>query len=340
LATPIALTVAAGALAKDGLLVTRGHAIETLARATHFVFDKTGTLTTGQMHLVDLLLLAESDKEQVLAIAAALESASEHPVASALVQLATPISRLSVCNLVSEAGQGVSGEIDGRLYRIGRPAYALELCGGNITSLPSAWLESGDTLIALADETCCLALFKIGDTLRSEAKALVAMLAEAGRKVILLTGDGHAVAQRIAKELAIDEFQAGKTPEQKHAFVAELQAAGHIVAMIGDGVNDAPVLAQAQVSIAMGGGAHLARTQADFVLLSENLDHLQQGLLRAMKTLSVIRQNLWWSFAYNFVALPLAIAGLVTPWLAGIGMSASSLLVVLNSLRIQHLEKK
>jgi Cu2+-exporting ATPase len=138
--------------------------------------------------------------------------------------------------------------------------------------------------------------------------------------------------------LGIADVRAGATPQGKHDCVSQLQAEGAIVAMVGDGVNDAPVLAQAQVSIAMGGGAQLARTQADFVLLSENLDHLRRGMLRGEKTLHVIRQNLWWSFAYNFVALPLAITGFVTPWMAGIGMSASSLLVVLNSLRIQRLD--
>jgi len=144
------------------------------------------------------------------------------------------------------------------------------------------------------------------------------------------------VAQRIAAGLGIEDVRAGVTPQGKHACVKALQEGGAVVAMIGDGVNDAPVLAQAQVSIAMGGGAQLARTQSDFVLLSENLDHLRDGLRRARQTLVIIRQNLWWSFAYNFVALPLAIGGYVTPWLAGIGMSASSLLVVLNSLRIQR----
>ena len=153
-----------------------------------------------------------------------------------------------------------------------------------------------------------------------------------------MTGDAPAVARRVADVLGITDVQAGVTPQGKHASVSQMQAEGAIVAMVGDGVNDAPVLAQAQVSIAMGGGAQLARTQADFILLSENLDHLRRGLLRGEKTLRVIRQNLWWSFAYNFIALPLAIAGYVTPWLAGIGMSASSLLVVLNSLRIQRVD--
>jgi hypothetical protein len=162
-------------------------------------------------------------------------------------------------------------------------------------------------------------------------------LLAAGKQVVLLTGDAPSVARRVA-DLGIADVRAGVTPQGKHACVSALQAAGAVVAMVGDGVNDAPVLAQAQVSVAMGGGAQLARTQADFVLLSENLDHLRRGLLRGRRPCRVIRQNLWWSFAYNFVALPLAIAGYVTPWLAGIGMSASSLLVVLNSLRIQRLD--
>jgi Cu2+-exporting ATPase len=193
-------------------------------------------------------------------------------------------------------------------------------------------------VVALADATGCLALFRIGDEVRPESAALVAGLLAARKKVVLLTGDAPAVARRVAGQLGIADVRAGVTPQGKHDCVTALQASGAIVAMIGDGVNDAPVLARAQVSIAMGGGAQLARTQADFVLLSENLDHLRHGLLRSTKTLRVIRQNLWWSFAYNFVALPLAIAGYITPWLAGIGMSASSLLVVLNSLRIQRME--
>ncbi len=338
LATPIALTVAAGALAKDGLLVTRGHAIETLARATHFVFDKTGTLTTGRMRLVDVLATASLPQDECLSIAAALEQASEHPVANALRTAAVDRTMPLVENALSVAGQGIEGVIAGCRFRIGRPDYVLRLSGGSLPDVAAAWLESGDTVVVLGDASACLALFRLGDEIRPEAKPLIEALHEKGRQVVLLTGDAPSVAGRVAGTLGIADVRAGATPQGKHDCVSQLQGEGAIVAMVGDGVNDAPVLAQAQVSIAMGGGAQLARTQADFVLLSENLDHLRRGMLRGEKTLRVIRQNLWWSFAYNFVALPLAIAGFVTPWMAGIGMSASSLLVVLNSLRIQRLD--
>jgi Cu2+-exporting ATPase len=344
LATPIALTVAAGALAKDGLLVTRGHAIETLARATHFVFDKTGTLTTGRMHLVAMTAPGRLSKDESLAVAAALEQNSEHPVATALRRAGADVPMPAVDVLV-EPGQGVEASVGGRRYRIGRPEYALAMSrtrledAMNLGATAVEWLESGDTVVVLADDSACLAVFRIGDEIRPEAAAMLADLRARGKTLVLLTGDAPAVARRVAESLGVSDVRAGATPQGKHDCVKALQAEGAIVAMVGDGVNDAPVLAQAQVSIAMGGGAHLARTQSDFILLSENLEHLRFGVRSASKALRVIKQNLWWSFAYNFVALPLAITGYVTPWMAGIGMSASSLLVVLNSLRIQRSEK-
>jgi Cu2+-exporting ATPase len=338
LATPIALTVAAGSLAKDGLLVTRGHAIETLARATHFVFDKTGTLTTGRMRLIDIMPLGAQTREQCLALAASLEQASEHPLGVALRLAAGDLALGAAENVHSEAGQGVEGAIDGILYRIGRPNFVLPSGVAGLPPEAAEWLAGGDTVVALGGNGRCLALFRLGDEIRPEAPALISDLRSVGKHVVLLTGDAAGVAARVAAQLGIEDVRAGMTPQGKYEAVTELQAAGAVVAMVGDGVNDAPVLAQAQVSVAMGGGAQLARTQADLVLLSENLNHLRVGLRRAALTLKVIRQNLWWSFAYNFVALPLAIAGYVTPWLAGIGMSASSLLVVLNSLRIQRVE--
>lgn len=339
LATPIALTVSAGALAKDGLLVTRGHAIEALARATHFVFDKTGTLTTGRMRLLEMRVIGEGDHADLLRLAAALEQSSEHPVAAALKGAASGELPL-VADVRNEPGQGVEAVALGRSWRIGRPDYVLGLGGVEMPPAAHDWLESGDTVVLLGDAAACRAAFRIGDHIRSEAQELVATLKHMGREVVLLSGDALPVAKRVAAQLGIDDVRAAMTPQGKHDSVKALQAGGAIVAMVGDGVNDAPVLAQAQVSVAMGGGAQLARTQSDFVLLSENLDHLRYGVARALKTLRVIRQNLLWSFAYNFVALPLAIAGYVTPWIAGVGMSASSLLVVLNSLRIQRMESR
>ncbi len=333
LATPIALTIAAGALAKDGLLLTRGHAIETLARATHFVFDKTGTLTLGRLHLLDILPLHDLSRERCLTLAAALEQTSEHPIAAALRDI-TP--EIRAANVVNTPGQGLEAQIEGRRYRIGKAEYALAPSGGMLPEATTAWLASGDTVVTLADDDGALALLRFSDAIRPEAKALVSQLTAVGRRVILLTGDAEGVARQVAAELGIAEIHAGMSPQDKHAFVAELQAAGAVVAMLGDGINDAPVLARAQVSIAMGDGAQLARAQADFILLSENLDHLRRGVRRAGFALKIIRQNLGWAFAYNIVALPLAVAGYVTPWLAGIGMSASSLLVVLNALRIQR----
>jgi len=335
LATPVALTVAAGAMARAGLLVTRSHAVETLARASHFVFDKTGTLTTGEMRVLEVLPLAGLSADDCLALAAALEQSSEHPLGRALREAAVGRALPAVEGSGNEPGCGVTAVSGGRRLRLGRPAYVGSLHGRAMPGAAEAVLASSDTVIALGDEVGWIALFRLGDDVRPEAAALLADLRAAGRRVVLLTGDCAPVARRVAQGLAIDEVVADASPQAKHDHVRRLQAAGAVVAMVGDGVNDAPVLAQAQVSVAMGGGSQLARTQADLVLLSENLDHLRRGIRVSRRALRVIRQNLWWSFAYNFVVLPLAMTGFITPWMAGIGMSGSSLLVVANSLRLQ-----
>jgi Cu2+-exporting ATPase len=337
LATPVALSVASGAMARAGLLVTRSHAIETLARATHFVFDKTGTLTTGRMKLLEVLPLGALDRERCVSLAAALEQASEHPIGAAL-RVAGGNDLPLLQGLASEAGNGVSGVgagLAGKRLRLGRLDYVAALHDEVIPDSARTFVESSDTVIALSDESGWLALFRLGDEIRPEAARMIAELQAAGRQVSLLTGDAAPVAHRVAQALGIAEVHACVSPQGKHDYVTALQAGGAVVAMIGDGVNDAPVLAQAQVSVAMGGGSQLARTQADLVLLSENLDHLRRGVVVARLSMRVIRQNLLWSFAYNFVALPLAMLGFVAPWMAGIGMSGSSLLVVLNSLRLQ-----
>ncbi len=335
LATPVALTIASGALARSGVLVTSNHAIETLARATHFVFDKTGTLTCGKMSLLDVLPLGALDREACLALAAGMESSSEHPIGAALraASLATPPVFTSINN---ETGYGIRALHQGQNLRIGRPDYVLALHGQVLPEVAQSFVSQGDTVIALGNELGWLAFFRLGDEIRPEAAAMLAALRADGRQIILLSGDAEPVARKVAHALGIDEVHASCSPHEKHEYVSTLQARGAIVAMVGDGVNDAPVLAQAQVSIAMGGGSQLARTQADLLLLSENLMPLSAGYTLARRTLRIIRQNLAWALVYNLVMLPLAIVGLVAPWAAGIGMSGSSLLVVLNSLRLQR----
>jgi len=192
-------------------------------------------------------------------------------------------------------------------------------------------------VIGLAGRAGWLGLFRLADQLRDEASLLTRRLAGEGVGMSVLSGDAPAVVADVAGALGIDDARGGLSPQGKQEAISAMQGDPHaVVAMVGDGVNDAPVLAQAHVSVAMGGGTDLARNQADIVLLNENLASLGRGIDLSRKTLRIIRQNLWWSFAYNFTSVPLAMAGLVTPWMAGIGMAASSLLVVLNAMRLQR----
>jgi len=333
LATPAALTVATGALAARGVLVTRGHAIEALARADRFIFDKTGTLTLGRMVLVEVMPV-RGDAARALALAAALERGSEHPIARALA--GGEDGAIAVNGLRAVTGAGVEGEIDGRVWRLGRAEFVAILHGTALPADLQQKLGAGDTAIALGNAEGWQAFFLLSDALRPEAAAMAANLAEAGVRLSIFSGDALAAAARVGAALGISDARGGLSPEDKHAALKALQDAGETVAMVGDGVNDAPVLAQAQVSIAMGGGADLARANADVVLLGNDLQALPEGLALARRTVRIVKQNLVWAFAYNFFAIPLAMAGWVTPWMAGIGMSASSLLVVLNALRLQR----
>ena len=336
LATPAALTVATGMLSRQGLLVTRGHAIEALARATHFVFDKTGTLTRGRLRLELTLPLGELSEIQALALAVALEQGSEHAIGLGLknaLPARTPLPQVEGVEALT--AQGVEGFFEGRRCRVGRVEFVAALTGQPLPETARGIASQG-TVVALGGEGGWLALFTLADELRPEATMLVATLKAQGVAVSILSGDTPSAVAQVAAQLGIVDAHGGLSPQDKHDFITRLQAAGAIVAMVGDGVNDAPVLAQAQVSVAMGGGTELARTQGDLVLLSENLGHLALGLQAARRTLAVIRQNLWWAFLYNLLAVPLAMSGFITPWMAGIGMSTSSLLVVLNALRLQR----
>lgn len=338
LATPLALTAATGAAYRSGVLITRGVALETLARATHFAFDKTGTLTTGRMSLTGVTLLSNDSREQCLAWAAALESWSEHPAGRALVAAASCVHPVAD-DVRTVTGEGVEGRIAGRRFRIGKPQFVAALHG---KALPDE-LEGGAVsdemiIVALGDTLGWIALFLLDDVVRHDAPAMIRVLAAGGAKIVLLSGDRPQRVRHTAVKLGIAEYRSGATPADKLAYVRELQAQGAIVAMVGDGVNDAPVLAQAQVSIAPGSGTELAQVGADIILMTDRLAALAEISGSARRTLRVIRQNLGWAVAYNAVALPLAMAGMVTPLVAALGMSVSSLIVVANALRLSRVE--
>ena len=325
LATPAALTAALGRLTRMGLLATRGHALETLAHATDFVFDKTGTLTSGEFSLLQVELLRGS-REHSLALAAALEQGATHPVAAALREAAGEV-RLDADALQYIPGRGVEGRIDGRSYKLGAP----EFVG---VGDPGLSVPAGATLVGLADADGPLAWFALGDAPRPQARQLIEDLKNLGVRLHLYSGDREENVQALAQELGIADARGGMLPQDKLEAVQALQKAGGIVAMTGDGVNDAPVLAQAQVSIAVDQGAEAAQAAADMVLLSSEIGRLADGVGMARKTQRIIRQNLVWAALYNGLAIPAAALGYVTPWMAGIGMSLSSLLVVLNAMRL------
>jgi Cu2+-exporting ATPase len=336
LATPVAITAATGRLMRRGLVTTRGHALETLARADTFVFDKTGTLTYGRLTLRDTRTYTNRNAADCLALAAALEGHSEHPIARALRAAVGETSR-TPADVISIPGAGLSGTIDGQRYFLGTAAYLHEAAGVSVHAQELAALRAGgDSLVLLSDARQLLAVFVVGDEVRVGAQGLVAELQRQGKRVLLLTGDHPGAAHRVAREVGIAEVEADLKPQEKLARVQALAGQGAVVAMIGDGVNDAAALAAAHVSIAMGGGTQIAAASADMILLSENLPHLAEAVRVAGKTLRVIRQNMAWAIGYNLIALPFAAFGLVAPWMAALGMSASSLVVVANALRLSE----
>ena len=333
LATPAAMTAATGALTRLGMLVTHAHALETLAKVDTFVFDKTGTLTQGVLALKDTLVIGSLSETQCKKIATSIEQASEHPVAKAFQFLSSDF--LVTKKINAQVGEGVEAVIDNVRYRIGKRNWVSDIVG---TSLQ----EKTDIIntnqihseIYLANENEWLAVFTLEDNIRDDAKSMIADLEKLDINTILLSGDQDRVVANAASVLEIKTMYSEQSPDDKLSVIKSLQQQGHIVAMVGDGVNDAPVLAAAQVSIAMGGGTQLAQASSDMVLLSENLNHLQESIVHARKTIKVVKQNLSWAVIYNLTALPLAALGFIAPWLAAIGMSASSLFVVLNALRL------
>ncbi len=324
LATPGALAAATGYLLRHGVLIVQPHVLETLYRATHVVFDKTGTLTEGKPVLKQVFPLGSVDPARCLQLAAALEAGSAHPLGVAL-RRAGGVQTLQASELSSVPGQGIEGRIDGVLYRLGRASFVEGLCGQG--------LAAGG--VYLGCFSGAVARFDLADAVRADAAAVVDAIRARGQQVILLSGDDPATVQSVAAKLGIASALGAQLPSDKLAYVQQLQREGAIVAMVGDGINDAAVLGAADVSFAMGGGSALAQMSADCVLLNPNLAVFDLAASTARRTMRIMRQNLAWASVYNLVAIPAAALGLVNPWLSAVGMSLSSLLVVLNALRLR-----
>lgn len=310
IATPVALAAATSRLSRLGILVMRSDAIEGLATLDTVMLDKTGTLTLGQPVVTRVDTSGELSREAALAIAAALEAHSQHPIAAAFRHHRN--AAVYCTDARDIPGFGIEGSIDGVTWRIGQPG------------------------ITLSDGRGRIARFEIADELRPDALPTVQSLRELGLRVQLASGDSAAAVERTARALGIEAAAAALKPEDKLARLRREQAAGHRVLMLGDGINDGPVLAAADVSMAMGRGSSIAHAAGDLLLLRESLASLPRGIEVARDTLRIVRQNLRWAAGYNLIAIPIAAIGLMPPWVAALGMSLSSLVVVLNARRIMR----
>jgi Cu2+-exporting ATPase len=327
LATLVAVASANAALARRGVLVTHADAVESLTRVTRVVFDKTGTLTSARMSISRCTARSSLSERECLEIAAALEVASEHPIARAFVS--PQGRRLEVEDVRVVPGGGITGLVQGRSCRIGTRAF---IRGSSASRVPG----DDDASIVLARDGVELATFDLEDTLRPESPDAVSELLGQGLSTEILSGDSFAAVSRVAGHCGISAFAARQSPADKLERVKALSRRGEFIAMVGDGINDAPVLSGAGLSVAMSRGSALALASADLVLIGDSLRALPGAFLLARRARRIMRQNLVWAAGYNLVAMPLAALGCVPPWAAAIGMSASSILVVLNSLRIMR----
>ncbi len=320
LATPTALTCATSRMGNFGILLRKGHVFETLCKINHLVVDKTGTLTKGDIEICDTKVLSDLPKEDCLSLAAALEAHANHPIARSFASYAN--DDFVVCEVQNVIGSGIEGIWNGKIVKIGSAAFVQ----GKESD------ESHAVYLSVDGEH--VASFYYRDPIRKESKAFIQRFADAGIKTTLLTGDSLSNARPVANEIGIDHVLASAKPEDKLAYLKSLDE-DSITMMVGDGINDAPTLAGAHLSVAMGGGTDVAKASADMTLLGgDNLEKLLEARLLALRTRKIIRENLAWSLGYNLLILPLAVAGLVAPYIAVVGMSASSIIVVSNSLRL------
>jgi Cu2+-exporting ATPase len=323
LAAPTAFAVALGRLARHGLLLRSARVLERLGDVTTWLFDKTGTLSEGRIAVARVDTYTPLEAPACLTLAAALEAGIEHPIARAL-RNDGPIAPAT--DVEYRPGYGVTGSIDGKRYRLGSARH-LDTVAPMSDDTPS---------IYLADERQLLARIELADTLRPSAREAVTTLGSCGYELLLVSGDAPAAVARAAGALGIERHYAAQNPDDKLALLRDLQHAGAVVAAVGDGINDAPLLAQADVSIALVAGSQLAQASADVVFTGSDLRVLARLPDWARDTRRIVRQNLAWAAGYNLVAVPLAAAGMLAPWMAAIGMSLSSLVVVGNALRLNR----
>ncbi len=337
LATPTALLVGTGRGAQLGILVKGPEVLESTRRIDTVVLDKTGTVTSGRMALVDVVPAAGVSPEDLLRAAGSLEDASEHPVGRALAAGARARVALSpVRDVVAAAGAGIAGVVDGSPVRAGRPDWVGVPVPAELAGALEQAESAGRTAVLVASAGRALGVLSVADTVRDTSADAVAGLRSLGLHPVLLTGDNERTARAVATAVGIDDVTAGVAPEDKVAHVARLQAAGHVVAVVGDGVNDAAALATADLGIAMGSGTDVAIEASDLTLVRADLQAAVDAVRLARRTLSTIRGNLFWAFAYNVAALPVAAAGLLNPVVASAAMAFSSVFVVTNSLRLRR----
>ena len=335
LATPTAIMVGTGQGARAGILVKNAEALERAEKITVLALDKTGTLTCGTPQVTDVVPYGLS-RHEALGLAAALEENSEHPLARAIVSAAVTgiptVNREKASNFKALPGHGVEGDVAGRTLRLGSPSWL----GLSDDTAVADLQRSGKTVVVLAEGESTLALFAVADALRPTSRGAVERLRERGIRVVMLTGDNAATAAAIAAEAGITEFRAGILPGDKAAAINELKSGGGLVAMVGDGINDAPALAAADVSFAIGAGSDAAVEAADLTLIRSDLMGVVDAIDLSAATLGKIRQNLFFAFIYNVMGIPLAALGWLNPVVAGAAMAMSSVSVVSNSLLLKR----
>jgi Cu+-exporting ATPase len=340
LATPIALMVGIGVAAKRSILIRRAGVLESSSKIDTIVFDKTGTLTEGRPRLVDILVMDGLDEEKILRYAASLELRTNHPLASAVLREAMVLDLIipKAERVVEVPGAGLTGMVEGHEVAIGTKAFIESMesivSSAQVRANVEAYRQGGQTVSLMALEGKIAAILVMEDPPRANSKDVILDLKKMGIQVHLLTGDGEVVAQRLGHRVGVDIVKASMNPLEKVDYIKALQMHGKKVVMVGDGFNDAAALSTANLGIAMGGGADVTKEAGDMVLMQGDLSKVIEALRISRGTFQVIRQNLYWAFGYNLLAIPLAVLAQVPPSVAALSMSFSSIAVVLNALRL------